>query len=60
VHPILIGSGITIENIGTYWNLADGFIVGSHFKEKGIWSNPLSENRIRMFMEKVKNLRIEN
>lgn len=54
--PVLIGSGITFENIANYWSLADGFIVGSHFKEDGNWSNPLSEQRISRFMQVVKTL----
>lgn len=54
--PVLTGSGITIDNLEKYWPLADGFIVGSHFKEDGIWSNPLSEQRIRAFIQKIKTL----
>src|SRR3954469_703399 len=33
--PVIIGSGLTPENIKTYFDLADGFIVGSTFREKG-------------------------
>ncbi len=49
--PILIGSGITIDNIGKYWNFADGFIIGSHFKENGVWQNPVSTDRVKSFMK---------
>lgn len=51
--PILIGSGIIIENIKQYWDLADGFIVGSHFKENGNWKNPVSASRVENFMKYV-------
>ena len=54
--PVYIGSGITIDNISEYWYYADGFIVGSHFKENGDWKNPVSEKRIVMFMEKIRSL----
>jgi len=54
--PILIGSGITIDNIESYWNLADGFIIGSHFKEKGEWQNPVSADRVQTFMNSVNKL----
>ncbi len=54
--PVLLGSGITAENIAKYWSLADGFIIGSHFKKEGIWSNPLSELLISKFMKKVTQL----
>jgi uncharacterized protein len=57
MHPLIIGSGITKENIEMYWNFADGFIIGSYFKEKGIWSNPLSLDRTNALMEKVFELR---
>lgn len=43
--PVLIGSGITAENLSEYWELSDGFIVGSNLKEGGVWSNELSEER---------------
>ncbi len=55
--PIIIGSGLTAENISSYWDLADGFVVGSYFKEIGYWRNPLSENRILKFTEKVEQLK---
>jgi hypothetical protein len=51
--PILIGSGINAENIKAYLPLADGFIIGSYFKEQGVWSNPLSEQRIRSLIAQL-------
>ncbi len=35
--PILVGSGITIANIGQYARHCDGFIVGSSIKRNGDW-----------------------
>lgn len=55
--PIIIGSGITNENLVTYWDLADAFIIGSYFKEHGIWSNPVSLPRVNKLMDQVKILR---
>lgn len=55
--PVIIGSGITEENIQNYWNLADAFIVGSWFKHDGFWENPVSEERVLRFMQKVQMLR---
>ncbi|BAX79889.1 hypothetical protein ALGA_1513 [Labilibaculum antarcticum] len=58
VHgPVLIGSGITAENLSEYWDYSSAFIVGSHFKEDGYWENPVSEERLRRFMETVAQLR---
>lgn len=54
---IIIGSGITFNNIEKYWDYADIFIVGSHFKKDFRWFNELSEENIAMFMNKVEKLR---
>lgn len=55
--PVLIGSGITSENIKNYWPFADVFIVGSYLKENGNWKNPVSENRVSKLMNEVNHLR---
>ncbi len=34
--PLIVGSGVSAENIKAYWDLADGFIVGSSIKVKGV------------------------
>jgi membrane complex biogenesis BtpA family protein len=52
--PILIGSGITAENIRSYWDFADSFIIGSYFKTDGLWSNPISIERINKLMQTVR------
>ena len=44
--PILIGSGITDKNLDHYFDLATGFIVGTHFKFNGRWQNLLNPRRI--------------
>ena len=56
--PILIGSGITADNIRDFWQSADAFIIGSYFKEQGIWSNPISAERCKTLVDKVNGLRI--
>ena len=52
--PVIIGSGITADNLNDYFSLADGFIVGSYFKTDGIAINLVEESRVRMFMEKFR------
>ncbi len=47
--PVLIGSGITLENINDYKPLADGFIVGSYFKFEGQAKNHVDEKRVKQF-----------
>ena len=48
--PVLVGSGITADNLKTYLPLADAFIVGSSFKKGGHWANPLDPDRIRRLL----------
>jgi membrane complex biogenesis BtpA family protein len=58
--PIIVGSGITLENIEAYWNIADGFIVGTSIKQKGITTNPVDEKRARELAEKVEELKCKD
>lgn len=49
--PVIIGSGITQTNLNTYFPLADAFIVGSWFKENGLWSNPIDKQSVEQFLK---------
>ena len=51
--PVLVGSGITIDNVATYLPICDAMIVGSYFKDGGYWENDLSYERISKLMEIV-------
>lgn len=48
--PVLIGSGMTAENIQEYLPLADGFIVGSYFRKDGKFLETLEPERLERFM----------
>jgi len=52
--PVFLGSGITADNISDFFEEADGFIVGSHFKVDGHWANTIDPKRVERFMEKVR------
>jgi len=54
--PILVGSGITKDNVATYLPICDAMIIGSYFKEQGYWENKLSYDRVANFMESVKKI----
>ncbi len=54
--PVLVGSGITADNLADYYPLADGFIVGSYFKRNGHWANDLDRERIRRLVTRKKTL----
>lgn len=54
--PILIGSGVTEENVHQYFRQAHGLIIGSYFKEGGNWMNDLCGERVASFMNKIEEL----
>jgi membrane complex biogenesis BtpA family protein len=55
--PVLIGSGMTAENINRYFPLADGFIVGSTFRKDGKYLEELEAERLAGFMNVFDRLR---
>ncbi|XP_038610709.1 uncharacterized protein F13E9.13, mitochondrial-like isoform X2 [Tachyglossus aculeatus] len=54
--PLLIGSGVTLENVKSYLN-ANALIIGSYFKEGGYWANQIDPTRVKTFMDHVGKLR---
>jgi len=52
--PVLAGSGITVENVNAYLEYCDALIIGSYFKRKGKWFNPINPERVKMILDKVK------
>jgi membrane complex biogenesis BtpA family protein len=55
--PVIVGSGITAENISRFWNSADAFIVGSYFKKLGNWQNEVDKESVTQLMNEVEKLR---
>ena len=49
--PVIVGSGITADNIHAYMPYADAFIIGSYFKKDGYWENDLDTKRIKKLMD---------
>ena len=56
--PVLVGSGVTTDNIEELSKYADGFIVGSFFKEGGKAENFIDENRVISFFENFNSLKM--
>ncbi|MCE7981518.1 MAG: hypothetical protein DYG89_10020 [Caldilinea sp. CFX5] len=56
--PVLIGSGMTTENIAEYLPLADGFIVGSDFRKDGKFLETLEPERLDRFMRAFESARL--
>ncbi|KAJ8247345.1 hypothetical protein GJAV_G00245220 [Gymnothorax javanicus] len=54
--PVLIGSGVTHDNLENYLD-ASAMIIGSHFKTGGYWANPVDPKRVKRFMGKIHKLR---
>ncbi|KAJ7985879.1 hypothetical protein DPEC_G00345040 [Dallia pectoralis] len=54
--PVLIGSGVTNDNVEQYLN-ASAMIIGSSFKKGGVWANDVDAERVKRFMGKVHELR---
>ncbi|HEY6118683.1 MAG TPA: BtpA/SgcQ family protein [Pyrinomonadaceae bacterium] len=54
--PVVLGSGISTDNINEFYNEADGFIIGSSFKVDGLWSNTIDPSRVRTFMNSLYKL----
>ncbi len=55
--PVLVGSGVTVENVDRYLAVADALIIGSYFKVNGHWTQTVDFERVKGFMEKVNKLR---
>ena len=55
--PVLLGSGASAENVEDFYADADGFIVGSSFKEDGDWAKTVEPSRVESFMAKVRKMR---
>lgn len=55
--PVLIGSGVTVENLDELLSIADGAIVATAFKMSDAHDAHYDKERIRKFMKAVERLR---
>jgi membrane complex biogenesis BtpA family protein len=55
--PALWGSGVDVDNIADFYEVADGFIVGSYFKADGHWAKTVDKERTSRFMKLVGQFR---
>lgn len=57
-HPLVIGSGLTAENAKMQLSIADGAIVGTAFKRKGVCAGePVDMELVKQLMHEVNKLR---
>lgn len=57
--PLIVGAGVTEDSVREQLQIADGAIVGSWFKQKGITEYPVDPERVKRFMQIVKRVREE-
>jgi len=53
--PVIVGSGINLDNIQSYLPVADAFIIGSYFKKNNYWENNIDADKVKYFMQSIKN-----
>ncbi len=49
--PVLVGSGVSLENVVPILERVDAVIVASSLKEAGVWWNPVEAARVAAFVE---------
>lgn len=50
-------TGVNINNVKEYLDIADGAFVGTSFKKDGVFWNQIDKNRVKAFMDKVNAFR---
>ncbi|MDE3175304.1 MAG: BtpA/SgcQ family protein [Pseudomonadota bacterium] len=55
--PVFANTGVNIDNVAEVLAVADGVIIGTHFKVDGDTWNPVDGARVRRFMDVVATLR---
>ncbi|MBD8664691.1 BtpA/SgcQ family protein [Rhizobium sp. CFBP 8752] len=55
--PVAVGSGVTPDNVGDIFSVADAVIVASYLKRDGVWWNPVDPERLNVFMQAVNKAR---
>jgi membrane complex biogenesis BtpA family protein len=53
---ILLGSGVNLENVKSFLQIADGVIVGSSLKRDGKLSNPVDAKRVAALVKAVEKI----
>ena len=53
--PVLVGSGVSAENVGDWLPVADGFIVGTALKIAQRVDQPVDEEAVKRFVEAMRS-----
>jgi uncharacterized protein len=52
--PLLVGSGVTAENVAATLEHTDGVIIASSLKYDGVWWNAVDRERVRAFVARAR------
>lgn len=55
--PVVCGTGCKLENVAGILAAGNGAFVGTTFKRDGKFENPIDAARVKMFMDRVKEIR---
>ncbi len=55
--PVFANTGVNIDNVADVLQVADGAVIGTHFKVDGNTWNAVDGSRVKRFMDKVGKLR---
>ena len=55
--PVFANTGVNLDTVADILSIADGAVIGTHFKQSGDTWNPVDGDRVAHFMEKVGRLR---
>ncbi|MEM8665827.1 MAG: BtpA/SgcQ family protein [Pseudomonadota bacterium] len=54
--PVFANTGVNIDNVADTMSIADGCIIGTHFKVDGDTWNKVDGERVKRFMDRVRSL----
>jgi membrane complex biogenesis BtpA family protein len=54
--PLFANTGVRIDNVREIFSIADGCVIGTHFKVDGDTWNPVDGERVKRFMDVVNGL----
>ena len=55
--PVFANTGVNRDNVADILAVADGVVIGTHFKVDGVTWNPVDGARVKRFMDRVASLR---
>ncbi|MBI2253620.1 MAG: BtpA/SgcQ family protein [Proteobacteria bacterium] len=55
--PVFANTGVNIDNVGDILGIADGAVIGTHFKVDGDTWKAVDKARVGRFMDKVRKIR---